>query len=60
MSYKFKSLLYFTCFVASALVYYNMEHNAQPNEANNMMSMVDTDSTDHQVNEIVLSEEHLY
>ncbi|MBC2837714.1 hypothetical protein [Robiginitalea sp. SC105] len=28
MSYKIKSLLYFLAFVASALIYYNMDHSA--------------------------------
>jgi hypothetical protein len=60
MSYKFKSLLYFTCFVASALVYYNMERNAQPDEATKVMGMVDTVTTDQHVNEIVHTDAFTY
>ncbi len=60
MSYKFKSLLYFTCFVASALVYYNMEHEANPAEPSEMIGMTDSVSTTQQANEIVQTAELTY
>ncbi len=56
MSYKFKSLLYLTCFVASALVYYNLEQEATIAETNEMIGMADTDSADQEGDEVHVDE----
>ena len=36
MSYKIKSLLYFTCFLASALIYHSLDNNALPTNSKTM------------------------
>lgn len=48
MSYKVKSLLYFSCFLASSLLYYNMDKESQK-EVNTLSTEIEKEEVEPMV-----------
>ncbi len=46
MSYKIKSLLYFLCFVASAIMYYSMDNEIQTTVVDDNVDLAEADMAD--------------
>ncbi|MEX0290054.1 MAG: hypothetical protein AB3N14_13170 [Flavobacteriaceae bacterium] len=57
MSYKVKSLLYFTCFLVAITMYYSMDNNIQIEPLNNNVELAEADLNDISSDKLIELEE---
>jgi len=57
MSYKVKSLLYFTCLLASTILYYSMDHNLRLKTSNTTVELAEVDIDNIPSSEVMAPED---